>query len=481
MSSGYKNFLGDSIELEWVMNRINNPLSISAYAPGAIHSKSLFDLPANISTTYYDNADLYFEAQEIKTIESFIRYKIANNKNYPNKIYKKGIKIGKQIQNQKIEIGAQEKMLDELLSIFKEKRKPWEQMIAFMSYRGSVQMADVLKSKVEDILMVKLTEKNRVDDFQKIMDIFSMPTQPSIIWEEKKDLLKLSCKFKNLNEEKRKEKINVHLKKWNWINYHWFAGEDTTQEKILERLREKLDNPTTELKRHLDTQLELERDIKTEFKKLNFNKDERVIVVQLRNWIHMRSYAKDNICLATYKLLPILHAIANHLSIDKKDIIYLTEIEIDSLPKDKSVIEKIEVRKREFIAGIFENKFQIEKININRDSKDYTNTIQGNIAMKGRIQGSAKTILSPKENNKVEKGDILVTSMTTPDFLPAMERAAGFITDEGGITCHASIVAREMKKPCIIGTKNATKILKNGDTIELNADEGIVNIIKKLN
>jgi pyruvate,water dikinase len=80
--------------------------------------------------------------------------------------------------------------------------------------------------------------------------------------------------------------------------------------------------------------------------------------------------------------------------------------------------------------------------------------------------------------NKVQKGDILVTSMTTPDYVPAMERAAAFITDEGGLSCHAAIVAREMKKPCIIGTKIATKVLKDGDIVEVDANQGIV---KKLN
>ncbi|MEK7083758.1 MAG: PEP-utilizing enzyme, partial [Patescibacteria group bacterium] len=85
---------------------------------------------------------------------------------------------------------------------------------------------------------------------------------------------------------------------------------------------------------------------------------------------------------------------------------------------------------------------------------------------------------SPKEQREVQQGDILVTSMTTPDFLPAMERAAAFVTDEGGITCHAAIIAREMKKPCIIGTKTATKQLKNGDMIEVDAIQGIVKKIK---
>jgi pyruvate,water dikinase len=68
--------------------------------------------------------------------------------------------------------------------------------------------------------------------------------------------------------------------------------------------------------------------------------------------------------------------------------------------------------------------------------------------------------------------------MTTPDFMPAMERARAFVTDEGGITCHAGIVARELKKPCIIGTKIATQVLKDGDMVEVDADNGIIKIIK---
>lgn len=68
--------------------------------------------------------------------------------------------------------------------------------------------------------------------------------------------------------------------------------------------------------------------------------------------------------------------------------------------------------------------------------------------------------------------------MTTPDYLPAMNKAAAFITDEGGVTCHAAIVAREIGKPCIIGTKFATKILKNGDMVEVDADSGVVRIMK---
>jgi pyruvate,water dikinase len=69
--------------------------------------------------------------------------------------------------------------------------------------------------------------------------------------------------------------------------------------------------------------------------------------------------------------------------------------------------------------------------------------------------------------------------MTRPDFVPVMKRAAGIVTNEGGLTCHAAIVSREMNLPCVVGTKIATKIINDGDIVEVNGNHGIVYIVKK--
>ncbi len=74
-------------------------------------------------------------------------------------------------------------------------------------------------------------------------------------------------------------------------------------------------------------------------------------------------------------------------------------------------------------------------------------------------------------------GDILVTTMTRPDFMQLMRKAKAVVTDEGGIICHAAIVSRELGIPCIIGTKNATKILNTGDQIEMDLKTGIIKKI----
>jgi phosphohistidine swiveling domain-containing protein len=102
----------------------------------------------------------------------------------------------------------------------------------------------------------------------------------------------------------------------------------------------------------------------------------------------------------------------------------------------------------------------------------------GQTAYKGKVIGKVKVIFDPvAEAHKVEEGDILVTGMTRPEYLPIMKKASAFITDAGGMLCHAAITARELKKPCIIGTKIATKILKDGDVVEVDAERGIVRKI----
>lgn len=109
--------------------------------------------------------------------------------------------------------------------------------------------------------------------------------------------------------------------------------------------------------------------------------------------------------------------------------------------------------------------------------KQKAESVKGIIAQSGVVRGKVKVVNFVSEVGKVNKGDILVTPMTFPNFIVAMQRAAAFVTDEGGITSHAAIVAREMKKPCIIGTKIATQIFKDGDLIEVDANKGIVRKI----
>lgn len=127
---------------------------------------------------------------------------------------------------------------------------------------------------------------------------------------------------------------------------------------------------------------------------------------------------------------------------------------------------------------ILYGKEEIEKVRgIIESDMTQNEKIQGTIAFKGRVVGKVALVYGKADLPKVLEGDVLVASTTMPDYTPAMQRAVAFITAEGGITSHAAIVARELKRPCIVGTGNCMKLLKDGDLVEVDADNGVVKLI----
>lgn len=100
--------------------------------------------------------------------------------------------------------------------------------------------------------------------------------------------------------------------------------------------------------------------------------------------------------------------------------------------------------------------------------------LKGLAASPGVAAGPVKLIKDSSEIDKVKDGEVLVTSMTNPDMVPAMKRAIAIITDEGGVTSHAAIVSRELGIPCVVGTKNVTKTLKTGDTVTVDGKRGMI-------
>ncbi|MFH1246990.1 MAG: PEP-utilizing enzyme [Candidatus Micrarchaeota archaeon] len=102
------------------------------------------------------------------------------------------------------------------------------------------------------------------------------------------------------------------------------------------------------------------------------------------------------------------------------------------------------------------------------------NELKGECACPGKAEGIVKVINHSSEMKKMQRGDVLISTATTPDIVPAMKLASAIVTDMGGMTCHAAIVSRELGKPCVIGTKIATKWLHDGDKVIVDATKGIV-------
>ena len=173
---------------------------------------------------------------------------------------------------------------------------------------------------------------------------------------------------------------------------------------------------------------------------------------------------------------------------DQEDVVYLSINELSAMAKTaKRAISstEVELRKKSCCKTVLHGKYLILagkewEMKIRGALhllEEKGSEVQGKTAYPGKVQGNAKIIFSTQDNTKVLRGDILIAVMTFPNFIPAMEKAAAFVTDEGGILCHAAIISREMKKPCIIGTKIATKVFKDGDLVEVDAEKGTVRKI----
>lgn len=104
--------------------------------------------------------------------------------------------------------------------------------------------------------------------------------------------------------------------------------------------------------------------------------------------------------------------------------------------------------------------------------------VRGEIACAGEAVGTVKVVADFAQAERMEEGCIVVASMTTPDIVFALEKAIGIITDEGGITCHAAIVAREYAVPCLVGTKVATAVLRDGMRVKLDCVNGKFEILE---
>ncbi len=123
------------------------------------------------------------------------------------------------------------------------------------------------------------------------------------------------------------------------------------------------------------------------------------------------------------------------------------------------------------ITTLIKAKEEEATAHVEEESKEL---IRGLGASPGRGSGLVRVLQSPDRDNGFESGDVLVAEMTTPDWVPLMKKASAIVTDGGGMTCHAAIVSREMGLPCVVGTRDATKVLKDGMLVTVDGTHGVV-------
>ena len=155
-----------------------------------------------------------------------------------------------------------------------------------------------------------------------------------------------------------------------------------------------------------------------------------------------------------------------------------------ALPDDKEMARRVfnyAMLVRDSVTNLITDPAEIKKLE-QEYFVDVTKVeeIHGKMAcLGGMIKGRAKICLDKSEIGKVKRGDIMVVQFTTPDFVPAMEMAVAIIADQGGVSSHAAIVSRELGVPCVMATSNGTRIIHDGDLLEVNAQTGVVKILER--
>lgn len=279
------------------------------------------------------------------------------------------------------------------------------------------------------------------------------PVGESFILTEEKDLKRIS---KEKNEDTKKQLLTEHSFKYSYLLNNYSGYKPVPINYFTDRSEE------ISKKDFLDEKYEL---IKPQ---------------NISEWISFSTYIRDvrKKCnmIANGMLDRYLKSECQRLNLDYKDAIFLTPEEFDlnknsSLPKFNG--KRIVKATHEGLVDISLEKWD----GLVSEVESNFGTIKGVVASRGLTKGTVRVILSSEEFNKMQNGDVIVTSMTRPEFAPILKMASAIVTNEGGITCHAAILSRELGIPCIIATVNATQVLKDGDMVEVDADKGVVRVI----
>ena len=362
-----------------------------------------------------------------------------------------------------------------------------------------LEIEEVLTEALEKHLEKRIHPEIEFKKFKYYFNALCISNEETEVIREKQDLLKISVsiskdkKLKDLfsrDAEKIKEQIpkdllseiKQHQQKYAWQGIRVLIGEPLDLDYYLDRIKEYLkDNP----KKELDRIIETKKKEKDEFKKVIDELDPSEEFLKLINFmqdiVFLRTWRFDQLHKGNFLARPLLEGIARRMDLTYTEFICLTLDEIIDFLENgtKLSIEEIKKRQKGF-ALIPERKTcvtgkELELLKKQEEKKiEDAIEIVGHVACGGRAKGVVRIILDKSEIAKVQKGDILVAVTTTPDFVVAMEKAAAIVTDIGGITSHAAIISRELGIPCVIGTEIATKVLKDGDVVEVDADKGVI-------
>ncbi len=300
------------------------------------------------------------------------------------------------------------------------------------------------------------------------IQILLTPEKPSYIAELEQGLYKV---------KEKKLSPNALLERFFWIRANYTSFSETGEKEILEKARNINKNST---KSFIIQQ-------KSILKKHNLKNNPLELFQILTQW---RDERKRFNYIGIYGLVRVLREGSRRQQIPVRLVNCLFSDEVKQVFFNKLSKSVLLARERSPVLINFKPDGSYAYLQGNSAKKEFdylqkfipavnVKEIKGMIACKGMVTGYVRIVKNSNSPSAklMQKGEILVTSMTRPEFVPLMKKAGAIITDEGGISSHAAIISRELGTPCIIGTKVATKVLKDGDLVEVDANKGVVKIL----
>jgi len=343
-----------------------------------------------------------------------------------------------------------------------------------------IDMFDIFEKEIIEFIFKKRKEEIDKEDLQ-----FLLLPDRSVYWKEKDDFEKIreDMKKKKLSKSSKIlwERLKEHSNKYWWIKNDYQIVQRIGSSSFSLKLDENSEYPFWK------TVSKRKKEIT---KKYSLSKDTVEKLKQFTEMAYLRDIRKKYTQIANYYIVTFYHTIAKKINIPiewSNFVVPFKEYE-QFLFKDQKFLKELELRTKTGVWMLGEDVEWKSRIESSRALKLFElvenhlkggNLIYGNTASLGKATGTAKIILRQSDFHKFKEGDILITGMTRPEFVPLMKIASAIVTDEGGLTCHAAILSRELNKPCVIATQTASKTFKDGDYLEVNANHGFVKLLKK--
>src|SRR3989344_3089441 len=376
---------------------------------------------------------------------------------------------------------------NQLLNTSKEVRGNTLSADLFLRYQNSVLhlmpflntilvMDTILKKFITSLFSSELgiTKPSNQDE---LLTKLLIPQKKSLFVQETEMIFKIAVKIQQDTRADVSMDIKQYLENFSWIPVIAYYGNFSTEEEVRQRLIKLVkENPLEKIKQSLAVKKETETNYRRALNSIKHCPRLLNLISLSQELLYLQTYRLDVFFLAYYHSYPMFEQIAKFLNSSPQDIVFHTGPEIVDLIKAKSRLDQNEInRRKECYALILEDdKFTLISGKSARPilgpQTDQT-IVRGSVANRGRATGTARLVFSVEDMKKVSTGDIIISTNTIPQLVPAMIKSAGIITDVGGMLSHAAIVSRELGLPCIVGTRNATKIFKDGDLVELNAYE----------